>query len=119
MMFVRYLDLKGITTKYSLLLVVSFAVIRLSSQTNCDYNKQYRMIPINDNLKPQEEAAKELIVSDKKKCSTKCYYDDMCLAFVFSKNDGVCSIYHRSLQSMTYEKKMGTTTYGKKISVRM
>ena len=119
MMFVRYLDLKGITTKYSLLLVVSFAVIRFSSQTTCDYNKQYRIIPVNDNLKPLEVAAKELTVSNKMKCSRKCYYDDMCLAFVFSKDDGVCSIYHRSLHSMTYHKKMGSSSYGKTISVRM
>ena len=119
MMFSIYLDLKGITTKYILLLVVSFAVIRLSSQTNCDYKKQYRMIPINNNLKPVEEAAKELTVSDKTKCSTKCYYDDLCLAFVFSKNDGVCSIYNRSLHSMAYEKKLGTTSYGKKFSILM
>ena len=120
MLFLSYLVHKNSITKSVLLVAVLFAtVIRFSFQLNCGYKKQYRMIPTMIDLKPAEVAAKEVSVSDQMECNTMCYYDVMCLAFVFSKNDRMCSTYHRSFNAMAYATKMGTTSYGKTFTIPM
>ena len=99
----------------TILSILLHVITRCSVENTCDIvnSERYEMESNYTNFKPSDTAVKEMTVSSVTECATLCYNDVTCLAFVFSKDDVVCSTYSKVFKSMSLEDKNGTVAYGK------
>ncbi|XP_041372883.1 microfibril-associated glycoprotein 4-like [Gigantopelta aegis] len=73
-------------------------------------DKTFRISPLYSHLKPVERPAKELNVSSRMVCSTRCYNDVKCTGF-FYNDDGRCSMFNVRFHSLSFVNETGTQAY--------
>ena len=94
----------------SFVTLILFCFIKSSFLTVCG-DKLFRLSPLHNDLNPVERPTKQVNVSGRAMCSTKCYNDVTCSGFFF-RCDGRCSLFSTRFRSMSYVMDNGTNAYG-------